>query len=84
MKTRTKGNIIIEEIKIGDIHYEFEYGMAVKCVVETLPILNNDCYEWTSKNLNTDATIKYNININYPHYSVNLYDYEAYRGCIYI
>ena len=84
MKTRTKGNIIIEEIKIGDIHYEFEYGLAIKCVVETLPTLNGDVYQWNSRNLNTNDIIKYKVNINYPHYSVNLYDYEAYSGYTYI
>jgi len=24
MKTYTKGNVIVEEIKVGDIHYEYE------------------------------------------------------------
>jgi hypothetical protein len=30
MKTYTKGNIIVEDIKVGDIHYEFEYSLGIK------------------------------------------------------
>ena len=36
--TLTKGNVIVENIKIGDIHYEFEYGMGIKCEVQNLKI----------------------------------------------
>lgn len=36
-KTFTKGNIIVEDIKVGDIQYEFEYGMGIKSEVVTLP-----------------------------------------------
>jgi len=39
MKTYTKGNVIVEEIKVGDIHYEYELGVGIKCEVTTLPTL---------------------------------------------
>jgi hypothetical protein len=29
--TRTRGNVIIENIKVGDIHYEYELGLGIKC-----------------------------------------------------
>ena len=47
--THTKGNVIVEEIKIGDIHYEYEYGTGMKCEVLTLPIRDdNGLWEWKS------------------------------------
>ena len=85
MKTRTKGNIIVEEIKIGDIHYEYVYNLGVKSEVLTKPLKNSDGnWIWTSRNLISDKDIEYMVNPDYPHYSVNLYDYEAYTVKKYI
>ena len=85
MKTYTKGDVIVEEIKIGDIHYEYELGVGIKCEVMTLPTLNETGqYIWESKNLKTGNIIKYLVDPKYPHYSSNLYNYEAYRGNTYI
>ncbi len=76
---RTKGNVIVEDIKIGDIHYEFEYNCGIKCEVISLPIRDNEgLWTWKSKNVNTGKIINYAVNEQYPHYSVNLYDHEAY------
>jgi len=78
--TRTKGNVIIENIKIGDIHYEFEYGIGIKCEVISLPQRDENGYwTWKSKNLNTDRIIDYVVNEKYTHYGPNLYDYVAYN-----
>lgn len=82
MKTHTRGNIIIEEIKLGDIHYEFEYIFVIKSEVIKLPILNEQGnYIWKSKNLLTGNIIDYLVNPDYTYYSCKLYDYEAYAGC---
>lgn len=79
-KTRTRGNVIVEDIKIGDVHYEYGYGVTIKCEVITLPELNEDGqYEWESRNLVSGNIINYLVDPEYPHYSVNLYDYEAYN-----
>jgi len=78
--THTKGNVIVEEIKIGDIHYEYEYNLGIKCEVLTLPVRDEDgLWEWKSKNLTTGEIIDYAVSEKYPHYSSNLYDYEAYN-----
>lgn len=78
-KTYTKGNIIVEDIQIGDILYEFEYGCCVKSKVLTKPILDeNGNYVWQCENLNGGRIIEYLVNPRYSHYSANLYDYEAY------
>jgi hypothetical protein len=82
--TYTKGNVIVENIKVGDIHYEFEYGMFVKCEVISLPERTDDGFVWKSKNLLTGKEIEYFVNPKYAHYSSNLYDYMAYAGCIQI
>jgi hypothetical protein len=79
--TRTKGNIIVENIKVGDVHYEFEYNFCTKSTVQTLPTLNEDGnWVWQSVTDN-GKVINYLVNPKYPHYSVNLYDYVAYAGC---
>ena len=78
--TRTKGNVIIENIKIGDIHYEFEYGIGIKCEVISLPQRDENGYwTWKSKNLNSGRIIDYGVNEKYSHYGPNLYDYVAYN-----
>lgn len=82
MKTHTRGNIIVEEIKIGDIHYEFDYGMYIKSEVITKPILNEEGnYIWKSKKKNSEEIINYLVNPKYSHYSPKLYNYMAYGGC---
>ena len=84
-KTYTKGNVIVEEIKIGDIHYEYELGCGIKCEVISLPNRNDDNqWEWKSKNLNSGKEIDYLVDPQYSHYSSNLYDYEAYQVKHYI
>ena len=78
--TKTKGNIIIENIKIGDIHYEFDYRFGIKCEVLTLPIRSSDGqWKWKSKNLFTGKEIDYLITEGLEHYGPKLYDYEAYK-----
>lgn len=81
MKTHTGGDIIVEEIKVGDIHYEFEYGMCIKTEVLSLPKLNDELWEWQSKSMSNGRIIDYAVHIKYPHYAPKLYSYEAYSGC---
>jgi len=85
MKTLTKGNVIIEDIQIGDIHYEYEYNICIKSEVISLPILDEMCmYTWQSKSLKDGRIINYAVNTNYPScYSLNLYDCEAYTVNVY-
>ena len=79
-KTYTKGNVIIEDINIGDIHYEYEYNLGIKSKVLTKPFLNLEGnWEWKSENLLTGKIIDYLVNPKYAHYSANLYDYAAYE-----
>lgn len=80
-----KGNVKIENIKIGDIHYEFEMGLGVKSQVLSTPELDeNGNYLWRSKNCTTGKEIGYMVNPKYPQHAVNLYDYEAYTVKKYI
>lgn len=87
-RTRTKGNVIVENIKIDDVHYEYEMGLGIKCKVITLPVSedrDDDIYwTWTSENLTSGEIITYGVSDKYPHYSSNLYDYEAYKVDKYI
>ena len=83
-ETLTKGNIVVQQIKIGDIHYEFDYGMGIRCEVLTLPEWDGVGYNWKSKNLKTGKEIPYGITHKYSHYAPNLYDYEAYKGIRYV
>lgn len=79
MKTYTKGNVIVEEIKVGDIHYEYEWGVELKTTVQTLPVLKDGKYTWKSIT-DEGKIINYVVDPKYPScYSVNLYDYQAYK-----
>ncbi len=83
-KTMTKGNIIVQNLKIGDITYEFEHGMGVKSEVITKPEWDGKGYKWKSKNTKTDDVIDYYVSHGLSHYGPNLYDNEAYKGVKYI
>lgn len=84
-QTRTKGNVIVENIKVGDIHYEYDMGVGIKSKVITNPKKNEEGnWVWESENTKTGNIINYLVNPDYPHYSVNLYDYEAYMVKEYI
>jgi len=79
-KTLTRGNVIVEDIKVGDIHYEYDYGIGIKCEVISAPVKTEEGnWEWQSKNMKSDKIIDYMVNPEYQHYSVKLYDYEAYN-----
>ena len=83
-KTYTKGSIIIEDIKIGDVHYEYQYGCCIKSTVISLPVPeemeDGIRWSWESKHNNSDGIIDYVVHSKYSHYGPNLYDYETYSG----
>lgn len=78
-KTYTKGNVIVEDIKVGDIHYEYEWNIGIKVEVITLPVKTDDVWSWKSKQIKTGEIIDYSVSEKYSHYGPNLYDYEAYN-----
>jgi hypothetical protein len=85
MDILTKGNVIVNNIKVGDIHYEFECGCCIKSEVLTLPIEDGNGYwSWKSRSLKTGEEITYGIREDMRHYGPNLYDCEAYVGCKFI
>ena len=56
----TAGNIVVEEIRIGDIHYEFNDGIGVKCQVIDMPTKDQDGnWVWESKNLKSGKIIHF-------------------------
>ena len=78
--THTKGNVIVEDIKIWDIHFKYDYGIGIQSKVITLPVQDEDgAWEWKSENTRSQKIIDYLVNPKYPHYAANLYDYEAYK-----
>lgn len=81
MSTLTKGNVIVENIKVGDIHYEFDLGLGIKCEVTEAPKKNElGQWVWKSRSCKTGVIIRYMVDPSVPsHNSVNLYDYEAYK-----
>jgi len=80
-KTYTKGGVIVEEIKVGDIQYEYGYGACIKVEVLTLPVCDDDgLWTWESKSVRNGGTIPYAVHKKYSHYGPNLYDHEAYKN----
>lgn len=88
--TNTKGNIVVENIKIGDIHYEFAYTSGIKVKVISLPVRNDEGYwSWQSEVVSDNPVangkiIDYGVTEGMAHYGPNLYDHEAYIGCKFI
>lgn len=79
-KTYTKGNVIVEDIKLGDIHYEFDYGCYVKVTVIELPEkIDGNYWQWKSKT-DSGKIITYGVTEGMSHYGPNLYDYIAYTA----
>lgn len=84
-KTYTKGDVIVEEIKIGDIHYEYSYNVGIEVQVISEPRKRDDgSWEWESKSVKTGKIIGYRVNPKYSHYGPNLYTYKAYLVKTYI
>ena len=79
MKTHTRGNVIVEDIKIGDIH-QYEYNLGIKVEVISLPVRSEKGeWRWQSKQISTGRIIDYLVVEEWSHYSAKLYDYEAYK-----
>jgi hypothetical protein len=81
----TKGNIEVQDIKIGDIHYEYSYNFYMKVEVISLPVStpNSDgtpYWSWQSKVIKSENIIDYGVDPEYSHFGPNLYDYPAYGG----
>jgi hypothetical protein len=82
--TYTKGNVIVENIKLGDIHYEYEYGCGIKSEVISLPVRDETGFwTWESKSFKSGEIIKYGVREGCSQYAPNLYDHEAYIGVKY-
>ena len=78
-ETKTQGNVIVENINVGDIHYEYSYGFGIECEVITKPIRSEDGqWTWKSKNVKTNKEINYLVTEDLSHYAPKLYDYKAY------
>ena len=77
METKTNGNIIVENINVGDVHYEHRNGLCVKSVVTSKPTLNDDGFwVWESKNVFSGEILKYNASGTYTEYNPVIYDHE--------
>ena len=83
-KTRTKGNVIIQDIKKGDKHFEYQGNQGMRCEVLTQPKWVGDAWEWKSKNLKTGKVIPYRIVHHHTDERPMLYDYPAFKQVKYI
>lgn len=86
-KTTTKGGFDPEQLKVGDILYEYEYGCVMKSVVCSAPTCSIDedgqeIWEWKAKHNKSDQIIHYRVGTRFSHYGPNVYLYEAYLGCL--
>lgn len=78
-KFSTKGSLDIRTIKVGDTLYEYEYNICIKSTVISEPKeVEKNLWKWECK-LSNGKLISYSHNVEYPHYSINLYNYEAYK-----
>lgn len=79
-KTRTRWDIIIDDIKLGDIIYECDYGWCIKAQVTSAPVLKDGYWSWKAVDMITGKEIDYwaSQGNEYNHYSLKLYSYQAY------
>ena len=77
--TITKGGLIINDIKIGNILYEYNFGICIKSKVITKPILKNNQWKWQCEIIPSGEIINYEVDKQYAHMLCNLYNYEAYK-----
>lgn len=78
-KTYTKWNIIVEDIKVWDIHYQcWQYIWSIKIRVLTKPTLKWDQYTWLSEIVETWEKVDFLVTKWMSHYAPALYDYPAY------
>ena len=76
MQTKTKGNVIVEQVKIGDVHFEIDLGKQVKVTVKTKPEKNDSGnWVWTSET-EKGKEVPYLVNPKYLSFSPELYDYN--------
>jgi len=80
MDVLTKGDVIVNKLKIGDIIYEYDMGLGIRSEVTSLPIRDEEgLWSWDCKSTTSGEHVGYAVNENYPHYSPNIYTYEAYQ-----
>lgn len=84
-KTHTRGNVVVQDIKVGDVHYEYEMGLCIKSTVISQPVRDEEGYwTWQSKHDLSDRIIDYGVREGMSHYSSKLYDHEAYHNSKFI
>lgn len=86
---KTRGNVVVEDIKIGDIHYEYGYFKEeIKAQVMSLPVCKEvdgrmQC-SWNAQILDCPdksrigEIVSYLVTDGFQHYSDPLYTYQAY------
>jgi hypothetical protein len=78
-QVKTQGNVIVNDINIGDIHYDYNCGLCIKSQVTTSPVRNDDgVWTWHSKEIPSGKNIEYMVVEGFMQYSPKLYSYEAY------
>lgn len=74
----TKGNVEVQNIKLGDVQYEYEYGHELKSTVIVLPAeIEPGYWQWINK-MDSGQRITYGVREGMGHYGPNLYTYQAY------
>lgn len=77
-KVTTRGDVIVNEIRVGDTIYEYGYGEEAKTTVKTLPTRNEDgLWEWLGET-EDGSEVRYAVHEDFPHYAPKLYTYPAY------
>jgi hypothetical protein len=79
---KTRGDVVVNNLKVDDIIYEFEYNLVIVAKVTTTPLRSPDGY-WTFDAVNTlnSRVINYAMDENLSHYAPKLYTYMAYSEC---
>lgn len=83
-KIFTKGNVLVNEIKVNDIHFLYELGFeiiykVISDVQKEPGVGSSNYYSWKAINVGTGAEEEFGIDDRYSGmYGPNIYDYRAY------
>jgi len=74
------------ELNVGDVFYECQSGLNIKCEVITKPVeginLGKKYWSWVSKNVFTEELIDYGLTEGFEYYGPRIYNEPQYISIV--
>ena len=76
---KTKGNLDLSTLEVGETVYEFMGGFGIESKVVTKPVKDGKQWTFKTRSTATGSEIDYMFTEGCAHYGANLYGYKAYE-----